>query len=156
MATFATSTGLRESSQNSPGQLRDNMVSETNTDVHSPRGSREVTYSMPKKTVHYSNYTGSKEALQQRLKLMSPNESSEKASIPPFKNGTQLSFKGEPLQSPLNQSDKNTNFQSQTSMPRNDEANTNPSDGGANPALMNSFTGEVSMRRNSIGLESKE
>ena len=75
MATFATSTGLRESSQaNSGALLKDKVLSENN-DITSPRDSRERTYQMPKKTVHYNYNTGSKEALKHRLALQSPNES---------------------------------------------------------------------------------
>lgn len=61
---------------------------------NSPRDSREIQYAMPKKTVHYNYQSGSKDALKHRLALQSPNES-EKAA--PFKNGTQLSYKGDPL-----------------------------------------------------------
>lgn len=153
MATFA-STGMKDSSQDQSNlKMREKMLSENN-EVTSPRGSREVQYSMPKKTVHYNYQSGSKDALKHRLALQSSNDTDSK-NLAPFKNGTQMSFKGEPLQSPLYQSDKNTNFQSQTSMPRQDDA-TNPSEGMQAPGLINSFTNEQSIRRNSIGLESKE
>ena len=76
----------------------------------SPRDSKEV-YAMPKKTVHYNYQSGSKEALKHRIALQSPTYI-ESEKVAPFKNGTQLSFKGEPLNSPMYQSDKNTNFQS--------------------------------------------
>ena len=71
---------------------------------------------------------GSKESLTSNTKLalkLPKDSSNHNIASPPFKNGTQLSFKGEPLTSPLYQSDRNTNFQSQTSMPRNDQDNTN-------------------------------
>lgn len=86
MATFA-STGMKDSSQDQSNlKMREKMLSENNEGI-SPRGSREVQYSMPKKTVHYNYQSGSKDALKHRLALQSSNDTDSK-NLAPFKNGT--------------------------------------------------------------------
>lgn len=100
------------------------MLSET--DARSPGASREVPYRdfemQPKKTVNYNFHAGSNTNLKQgRRNLQSPTVS-HGLSGAPFKNGTQLSFKAEPLNSPMYQSDQNANIQSLRSIPRAEDA----------------------------------
>ena len=134
------------------------MLSET--DARSPRDSREVVYRdfelQPKKTVAYNYHAGSNTNLKltSRRNLGSPTVSQGMA---PFKNGTQLSFKAEQLNSPLYRSDENTNIQSLKSMPRGEDATQSDSQPMA-LGQMNSFARDMSTKdtalNNSAGVNS--
>ena len=100
------------------------MLSETDPLAMSPRDSREgdgLIEFAPKKTVDYG--AGSRRLLAGRRNhanlIHSPQAPRQGLSIP-FKNGTQLSFKGDPVNSPLQSTDMGGGIKSLQSLANSD------------------------------------